>query len=314
MTMKQLSVLGMCLTFLIIVFSVHGNGSLFGEDIEEQAKALLTRYKQGDTRVYYTLRITSDDRLIPVYLDALKDSDNRVKRLALSQLSRYRYRNLVTIKPIVNLLETAPDSDVRAAAASSLGRFRCPESTRHLIKALHDESDRVVRTAIRALRRVKSDEAIEPLMQKLDDVSEKDWEIRLAAAEALTFITGKNWIQDSVEIPSRFRVSDEQITFEAYQGAIGYFYELEGKVTSAIKAGDLSAAERLYGECNNNSVVIEGFHLKQYLKLQKETLERDMLAQKLGEMTQDEAAKATESYHQAQERYDRFLATNAWFE
>ena len=312
--MKKFSVFGMCLTFLVIVSSVQGNGALSGDDIEEQARALIARYKSGDLGVYYKLNITSDIRIIPVYLDALNDPDNLVKRLALGQLSRHRFRNLVTIKPIANLLENAPDSDIRAAAASSLGRFRSSEAAKYLIKALHDDSTRVVRTAIRALRSVKSEEAIEPLRQKLDDVSDKDWEVRLAVAEALSFITGKDWIQDSVVIPSRFRVCDEQITFEAYQGAIGYFYELEGKVTSAIRAGDLSAAERLYRECNNNSVVIEGFHLKQHLKLQKETLERELLAKKLGEMTEDEVAKAKESYHQAQERYDRFLATNAWFE
>ncbi|MDE0506718.1 MAG: HEAT repeat domain-containing protein, partial [Candidatus Poribacteria bacterium] len=174
--------------------------------------------------VYYRLKISSDDRLIPVYLDALKDPENRVKRLALSQISRHRFRDFVTIKPIADLLENAPDADTRAAAASSLGRFRSAESTKYLIKALRDDSARVVRTAIRALRSVKSEEAIEPLKQKLDDVSDKDWQVRLAAAEALNFITGKDWIQDSVEIPPRSRVCDEQITFEAYQGAIGYFY------------------------------------------------------------------------------------------
>lgn len=314
MTMKQLCVFGIYLTFLVIVSSVQGNGALSGDDIEEQARALLTRYKKGDPGVYYKLKITSDDRIIPVYLDALKDPDNRVKRLALSQLSRHRFRNLVTIKPIANLLETAPDSDIRAAAASSLGRFRSSESTRYLIKALHDDSARVVRTAIRALRSIKSEESIDPLIQKLDDVTKKDWEIRLAAAEALTFITGKDWIQDRVEIPSRFRVRDEQITFEAYKRAVGYFNELEGKVTSAIRTGDLYAAEGLYRECNNHGVVIEGFHLKQHLKLQKETFDRDLLAQKLGEMTQDEVAKAKESFDHAQKRYDRFLAVNAWFE
>ena len=171
-----------------------------------------------------------------------------------------------------------------------------------------------MRTAIRALRTVKSEEAIEPLKQKLNGGAEKNWEVQLAAAEALTFITGKDWIQDSVEIASKFRVRDEQITIGAYEVAIGYFYELEGKITSAINAGDLFADERLHRECNNNSVIIEGFHLKQDLKLHKETFERDLLAQKLGEMAEDDVTRAKDAYNQAQKRYDRFLATNAWFE
>ena len=267
MTMKQVSFFGVCLTFFAITSSIQGNGALTGDDIEEQARALLVRYKQGDTGVYYRLKITSDNRLIPVYLDVLNDPDSRVKKLALSQLSRYN--DLETIKPIANLLECDPDAEVRAAAASSLGAIRSSESTKCLIKALHDKSARVVRMAIRALHRIKSGEAIEPLKQKLDDGAEKDWEVQLAAAKALAFITGKDWTQGHVEIPSKLRVLDEQITIGAYEVAIGYFYELEGKITSAINARDLFAAERLHRECNNNSVIIEGFHLKQDLKLHK---------------------------------------------
>ena len=50
MTMRQVSFFGVCMTFFAIASSIQGNGALTGDDIEEQARSLLVRYKQGGFR------------------------------------------------------------------------------------------------------------------------------------------------------------------------------------------------------------------------------------------------------------------------
>ena len=179
-----------CLTIFAIVSSLHGNG-LTGNDIVEQARDDLVRYKQGDGIAYYRLDATRDERLFPVFLEALNDSDANVRILAINQLTNYK--KVEAIGPISDVLKHASHEGVRAAAASSLDQLGHQEANRHLLDALSDRSANVERAAIRGLGRLKSKESIESLKEKLRGDNEEDWEVQRAAADALQDITGEDW-------------------------------------------------------------------------------------------------------------------------
>ena len=113
------------LSFSIASF-IQANGALTGDDIAAQAKELIARYKQGDPGDhYYKLTITSDERLVPVFLDVLNDTDAKIRILAISQLSKYRKKE--AIGPIAQLLygnSIALDLFTRLRAAiRGLGRL-----------------------------------------------------------------------------------------------------------------------------------------------------------------------------------------------
>ena len=190
MNTKQLGLFSMCLMILAVTNSIQAS-ELTGVDIEEQARQLINRYREGDVDAYYTLNATSSEGLVPVFLEALNDSDTNVRILAINQLRNHR--KVETIGPISDLLKHDGYERMRAAAASSLGQFGHREASPCLLDALNDESADVVQAAIRGLGWLKSKEAIEPLKEKLRGDNEEDWEVQRAAADALQDITGKDW-------------------------------------------------------------------------------------------------------------------------
>ena len=298
------------LSFSIASF-IQANGALTGDDIAAQAKELIARYKQGDPGDhYYKLTITSDERLVPVFLEVLNDTDAKIRILAISQLSKYRKKE--AIGPIAQLLRQDKNAGVRAAAALSLGRYRAAESSADLLNALNDESPRVVRAAIRGLGRLKSKEAVEPLKANLSIENKKNWAVRRAAKDALESIIGEVWRQHIRKIPAEFRLRDEDITFQAYELAMENLGNALGKIGSANSIEGLTADEEFFRDYAKTAIVIEGYYLKQNAEIYKKALENARLSVELGEMTNDDVTKANATYNQAQARYENFLANSVW--
>ena len=311
MSEKLLIFLGTCLLSFSITSSIQGNGALKGEDIAAQARELIVRYGQGDSGVYYRMANTRDDRLVPVFLEALKNSNSRIKILARSQLRKYGKKE--TIVPMVELLKHDENADVRAAAAASLARFRTAESSQDLLNALHDESPRVVRAAIRVLGHLKSKEAVVPLKARLSIDNEKNWAVRRAAKDALESIIGADWKRSMREIPPQFRARNEDITHQAYEAAMENLGSSAlGKINRAGSIRELSVDEEFLRDYGKTVIVIEGYYLKQNAEIYRKALENARLSVELGEMTNDDVTKAEATYNQAQSRYEDFLANSVW--
>ena len=307
---KLLMLLSACMIIFLMVSSVRGSGRP-EDEIVDHVKELISRYKQGDREAYDLLIVNIDEKLFPVYLEALRDTDAKVRRLAIMQLARYK--NKEAIAPIAQLLKDDASEGVRREAAFRLGLLTYPESSRFLIETLNDDSQRVVKAAIRALGKLKSKEAIEPLKEKLKGDNEKDWEIQRAAAYALRDLTRKDWSEGIHEVAPEYRMRDEDITFEAYKRAIHYFSRsLPAMIDTSITIEKLVDSEGFFLGSTNYFSILSGYHLKQDVQLRKETLMQIMLSRKLGKMTSDDVEKDTAAYNQARKNYEDFLGSSAW--
>ena len=307
---KLLTMMTVCLIVFVLVLSVRGSGRP-ADDVKDHAQELIQRYKQGDREAYDLLIGNIDEELFPVYLEALRDTDAKVRRFAIRQLARYKKKE--AIAPIGQLLESDANEDVRWEAASRLGQLTYPESSQFLIDALDEDSQRVVEAAIRGLGELKSKEAIEPLKVKLKGDNEKDWEIQRAAAYALRDITGENWSEGIHEVPPEYRIRDADITLEACLGSIHFLGEgIAAMIDTSIIIDELIYSERFYIGSANSFTVIKGYFLKQSAELQKVSLEQTFLARKRGTMTDEDVTASKATYDQAQKDYENFLGNAAW--
>lgn len=154
-----------------------------------------------------TLGEMGDERCVEPLAGALRDGDWQVREVAIDGLGQIG-------SPAVDvLLKLLRDWDVRKSAIMALGRIRDERvleplmqqlrndefmedatdalvnlgepSLPGLIKALKDKEELVRKQAVIALGRIKSPEAIDPLIEMLQN---KDWFTRLTAAAALEAI------------------------------------------------------------------------------------------------------------------------------
>lgn len=77
------------------------------------------------------------------------------------------------------------DASVRGASVRAIGRHGDPEHAPMLIASLDDEDDFVRLEATRGLQRIHSNDAIDPLLERMDEANEKNIDIRATAADAL---------------------------------------------------------------------------------------------------------------------------------
>jgi hypothetical protein len=77
------------------------------------------------------------------------------------------------------------DPSVRGASVRAIGRHGDPEHAPYIIDSLQDSDDFVRLEASRALQRIHSYEAIEPLLALIEEENESNMDIRAAAADAL---------------------------------------------------------------------------------------------------------------------------------
>ena len=305
---KLLMLLSACMIIFLMVSSVRGSGRP-EDEIVDHVKELISRYKQGDREAYDLLIVHIDEKLFPVYLEALRDTDAKVRRLAIMQLARYK--NKEAIAPIAQLLKDDASEGVRREAAFRLGLLTYPESSRFLIETLNDDSQRVVKAAIRALGKLKSKEAIEPLKEKLKGDNEKDWEIQRAAAYALREITGKDWSEGIHDVPPGMRVRDEELTFEELERSIGFLRNLGGLIENTIILEELTPTELFNLAVPNHLLWIKGCRLKRNAQLHKGALERALLLRKLGEMTAESVKDVQAAYNEARDKYIHYLANSS---
>lgn len=154
-----------------------------------------------------TLGEMGDERCVEPLARALRDGDWQVREVAIEAMGQL---GSLAVETLLKLLR---DWDVRRGAIAALGKIRDERvldplmlqlrndefkddavdalvalgepSVVRLIGALRDKDENVRKCAVLALGRIKSNEAIDPLITMLGD---KDWFTRLTAAAALESI------------------------------------------------------------------------------------------------------------------------------
>jgi HEAT repeat protein len=157
-----------------------------------------------------TLGEMGDERCIEPLARALRDGDWQVREVAIEAMGQ------VGSPAVDTLLKLLRDWDVRKYAILALGKIRDERvldplmlqlrndefkddaidalvalgepSVERLIGALRDKDESVRKCAVRALGKIKSSEAFDPLIAMLGD---KDWETRLLAVAAFESIGGE---------------------------------------------------------------------------------------------------------------------------
>jgi HEAT repeat protein len=116
---------------------------------------------------------------VPVLIDALNDSDWRIRLHAIDVLGQIN-----ALEAIPDLIAALYDTEkrVRWRASDALGEMGCVEAVPALLDLLNDRVDEVRITAASALGRIGHREGIVGLLKLLHD---NDWRARWAAAEAL---------------------------------------------------------------------------------------------------------------------------------
>jgi len=103
-------------------------------------------------------------------LERLKSDQAAERAAAADEMGRrgYRLRNEIAevLRPLLN---SDPDSTVRAAAGRALGRLGVREAVPDLVKALRDTSSDVRVVAAAALWRLPDASAVQPLLDRLHD-------------------------------------------------------------------------------------------------------------------------------------------------
>ncbi|PJF29262.1 MAG: hypothetical protein CUN52_09295 [Phototrophicales bacterium] len=123
------------------------------------------------------------DPSIEDFISLLQFGDSDQRRNAAWMLGRQR--DPMCVPPLINAL-TDPDKDVRLRVAESLGNMRDEQTVLPLIDALLKEDAPEVRAQmIQSLGRQRDVRAIHIIMPYLTDA---DAQLRVAAAQALTFI------------------------------------------------------------------------------------------------------------------------------
>lgn len=170
-----------------------------------------------------TLGEMGDERCVEPLARALRDGDWQVREVAIEAMGQ------VGSPAVETLLKLLRDWEVRKYAIAALGKIRDERvldplmlqlrndefkddaidalvvlgepSVERLIGALRDKDENVRKCAVLALGRIKSGEAIDPLIEMLGD---KDWFTRLTAAAALESIgdeRGREAIQPLLKDP-----------------------------------------------------------------------------------------------------------------
>lgn len=181
------------------------------EKVKDEIEIQIDLLKDHDWVVRREAAITlgemGDERCVEPLCSALRDGDWQVREVAIEGLGQIG-------SPAVELLiKLLRDWDVRKYVITALGKIRDERvldplmlqlkndefkddatnalvalgdpSVPRLVKALKDKDEMVQKQAIMALGRIKSAEAIDPLIDMLTD---KDWFTRLTSAAALEAI------------------------------------------------------------------------------------------------------------------------------
>ncbi len=117
--------------------------------------------------------------------DAFNVYDADKRRRSLNLLSTADWGGEEPYLRTYRLLVDDPDPTVRAAALRALGRHGTPEDVPRIIPYLKDKTSFVRWEAATALQKLHHKDAVDPLIQRLDQEVEDDPDVRIAAAKAL---------------------------------------------------------------------------------------------------------------------------------
>jgi hypothetical protein len=142
-----------------------------------------------------------DVRAFESLIQALEDSDKRVRGLAARSLGRIGDKR--SVGSLVDLLRDS-DSEVRSSAIWALGELRDSHAIKPILKRLKDREASVRYDAARALGKLRDPRVIKPLAQALND---KEQIVRRASAEALTRIGTR----DALKAAERWYAEDRKL-------------------------------------------------------------------------------------------------------
>jgi len=117
--------------------------------------------------------------------DAFNVYDADVRRKSVMKLASSDFGGEAPYVRMYRLLLDDPDPTVRAACIRALGMHGEVEDLDRIITHLEDRAAGVRWEAAKALQKIHGDQAIRPLIRRLDPDVEDDPDVRLAAADAL---------------------------------------------------------------------------------------------------------------------------------
>jgi HEAT repeat protein len=130
-----------------------------------QAVQKLQRYKASTVEKYF--------------LQAVRDNNNKVRKLAGQWLGKHKVRAAV---PTVVEWLNEPDPQIKELAADILGQLGGAKAIKALIRSLGDIDERVRLQSVKALGRIGSPQVVVPLVGRLEDDKH---DVRAAAVAAL---------------------------------------------------------------------------------------------------------------------------------
>ncbi|HZD53218.1 MAG TPA: HEAT repeat domain-containing protein, partial [Woeseiaceae bacterium] len=132
----------------------------------------------------------------------LGDGNKLVRSAALGALARRG--GAANVGKVAKLL-LDPDLDVQNKAVDVLVKMNHPETIRHLVPALKDESEYTRRAAVEVLNEIGNVDSVKDLLQAIKD---DDWWVRARAGDALAEIGGPKVVDSVLQL---IRDKDEDI-------------------------------------------------------------------------------------------------------
>ncbi|HEX7337676.1 MAG TPA: HEAT repeat domain-containing protein [Gemmatimonadales bacterium] len=177
-------------------------------------------------------------RAFPVLVRALSDADDEVRAKAATALGRLGDRRAVGY--LLEQLLTDPAPFVRLRIAASLGQFGGPEVTERLVRALGDPAWWVRMRSVEALEQIGPG-AEAPLLVALDD---SDPDIRARAAVALERLGVPGRLAQSIENGERVPESTATLGKFAGAGARELLVELMQHPSIEVRSAVVSAVRQ----------------------------------------------------------------------
>ena len=134
-------------------------------------EGLKTSNGRARMRMVSLLIGTGDEKVLPVLLSLINDSEQSVRHVLATSLGRFG-KNPMTIEALQKLAESDPVSGIRQAAAYTLEKqIQAPNMLPLLIKQMNDADVFVSMNAIEAIGKQGTEEAITALLGALNTVS-----------------------------------------------------------------------------------------------------------------------------------------------
>ena len=127
----------------------------------------------------------NDEKSANILIQTAKDKNNELRWDAINALG-WNKKNKRAVKPLIEILRTDENRDIRGYAASSLGKIGDNQATDALIEALKDEYIILRTKTVEALENIKDKKAIKPLQEALKNAEKmKDEDSSILIKRAL---------------------------------------------------------------------------------------------------------------------------------